>query len=221
LFHIRTSPIYLLILLTRTTSMSGVYSRIFAATSRRFTSAVRSSGTTVPPQALWAVPGVVGASWFIWGALSVDIRSGLGLYWDPDAVLNKVEADRAKRLEDREALKVATSKSKSGGASMEAEEEDDDEEEEDVTVEDIQVAVSKAVEAAEEEEEEEEEDVVEEEEAPAAEASGDDDEEEEEEEEEEPKKKKLSDLTLEEKWERYAENAVKPGEVSSMYGFFS
>eukprot|EP00980_Cylindrotheca_fusiformis_P026674 scaffold16878_cov64-Cylindrotheca_fusiformis.AAC.1 len=111
-----------------------VYSRIFASTSQRFVSS-RISGRKIPPQALWAFPGFVGFSWFIWDALTEDIRSSVGLYWDPDAVLKKVEAEREQRLEAKEAAKAAEKPS-------EPEEEDDEEEDEEevVTHEDIEAA---------------------------------------------------------------------------------
>ena len=86
--------------------MVGVYSRIFAATSSRWTSAASTAaGRQVPPQAMWAVPGFLGFSWFIWGALSDEIKQSVGLYWDPNVIINKVEADRAKRMEARETVK--------------------------------------------------------------------------------------------------------------------
>eukprot|EP00538_Stauroneis_constricta_P010729 CAMPEP_0119563954 /NCGR_PEP_ID=MMETSP1352-20130426/25332_1 /TAXON_ID=265584 /ORGANISM="Stauroneis constricta, Strain CCMP1120" /LENGTH=51 /DNA_ID=CAMNT_0007612647 /DNA_START=82 /DNA_END=234 /DNA_ORIENTATION=+ len=51
--------------------MSGTYARIFAATTKRLTSSA-VKGANVPPQALWALPGLVGFTWFIWEALTDD-----------------------------------------------------------------------------------------------------------------------------------------------------
>ena len=78
-----------------TMSSSKIYSKIFAETSRRFAG---SSFKVNPPLALWAFPGFVGFSWFIWGALTEDIKSSVGLYWDPDRVLKRVEAEREQRI---------------------------------------------------------------------------------------------------------------------------
>ena len=178
-----------------------VYSRIFAATTKRFSSAA-SSGRGFP-QAAWALPGFLGVSWFIWGALDPEIRKSVGLYWDPDAVLNRVEAERTQRLEAREAAKAA-----SKPAAPEPEEEEEDEEEA-VTVKDIEAAVSAAVEQVEVE-------VI----IDSTDDDDDDDEEEEEEEKPKPKKKKIdfSKLTPEEKWQYFAENSINPGDdVSTCY----
>lgn len=186
--------------------MSSIYSRIFATTSRRFTSAA-GAFKNLPSAGLWALPAAVGASWFIWDALTPDLRSSVGLYWDPDAVLKRVEAERTQRLEAKEALKAAAKPAKDEEEEEEEEEEAGEEEgEEEVTAEDIEEAVSSAVEDAGESEEgegEEEEKEVEAEE-----------DEEEEEEEEAPKKKKVDfkSLTLEEKWEYFAETSIVPGE---------
>ena len=164
-----------------------------------------TSGIAVPKQqALWAVPGLVFGTWFLWGALTKDIKEMVGLYYDPDALLNRVEAERVARLQAKAQAKSASS------SKADEEEEDEEEEEEEVTHEDIQEAVEKAVQAAEAVEEEEEEapapaPVVEEEEEA---------EEEEEEEEETPKvpRKKLEDMTMEEKYDFFAEKAIVPGD---------
>ena len=170
-----------------------VYARIFAATSKRFTSAA-SSGKGVPPQAFWAVPGFVGFTWFIWGALTDEIKQSVGMYYDPDALNNKIEAEKAKRLSAREALKAAKRPAKDDD---DEEEDEEEEEEEPVTVESIEAAVNAAVEQVDEDEEEEEEE-DEEEEAPK------------------PKKKKVdvNSLTQEELWDYVAEKFTTPGEVS-------
>jgi hypothetical protein len=215
-----------------------VYSRIFTATSRRLTSSV---STGYRPQVLWAVPGFIGATWFIWAALSDDIQASVGLYYDPDALLNKVEAERTLRLEAKE---LALNGPKASGD--EEEQGEEDEEEEAVTHEDIAAAVSKAVELsggedddddeddddaapatapgpAEEEEVEEEVEVVEEEEDKEEveeEEEVVDEEEEEEEEAPKVKKVKMADLTLEEKYDLFAERATTPGEVRQVdFGF--
>mmetsp|Transcript_28392 Transcript_28392/g.79865 ORF Transcript_28392/g.79865 Transcript_28392/m.79865 type:complete len:90 (-) Transcript_28392:1081-1350(-) len=86
--------------------MSGTYARIFAATTKRLTSSA-VKGANVPPQALWALPGLVGFTWFIWEALTDDIKQSVGLWWDPDAIVNRVEAEKQERLAAREAAKLA------------------------------------------------------------------------------------------------------------------
>jgi hypothetical protein len=108
-------------------------------------SAVNSQAPHHPsPQVLWAVPGFIGATWFIWHAfLSDKIQQSVGLHCDPDASLNKVEPECTQRLEAKEAL----NNPKASGEEEEQEEEDE-EEEEAVTHKDVAVAVSKAVELA-------------------------------------------------------------------------
>ena len=173
-----------------------VYSRIFATTSKRLTSAA-SSGGGIPPLAFWAAPGAVAFTWFIWGALTDEIKQSVGLYYDPDAIIKRVEMERTQRLEAKGLLKAA-SKSQKDEEEEDAEDEDEEEEEEEVTAETIEAAVNKAVKASEDADEEEEEEG----------------EEEEEEEEEKPKKPKVdfNKLTKEEKWEHFAEQSVVPGE---------
>ena len=186
-----------------------IYSRIFRQTSQK----LMSSGMAVPKQqALWAVPGLVFGTWFLWGALTKDIKEMVGLYYDPDALLNKVEAERVARLQAKAQAKSSAS---SGSKADDEEEDEEEEEEEEVTHEDIQEAVEKAVQAAEEVEEEEA--PVEEEEAAApapVEEEEEEAEEEEEEEEETPKvpRKKLEDMTMEEKYDFFAEKAIVPGD---------
>ena len=169
-----------------------VYSRIFAATSKRLTSAAASGGG-IPPLAFWAVPGAVTFTWFIWGALTDEIKQSVGLYYDPDAIVKRVEMERTKRLEAKGLLKAASKPQKD---EEDEEEDEEEEEEEEVTAETIEAAVNKAVKASEDADEEEEE------------------EEEEDEEEEKPKKPKVdfNKLSKEEKWEHFAEKAVIPGE---------
>ena len=65
-----------------------VYSRIFAATSQRLQASRRMMPNVPKEVAIWAFPGFLGASWFLWGALTEDIKRSVGLYWDPDATLN-------------------------------------------------------------------------------------------------------------------------------------
>jgi hypothetical protein len=202
-----------------------VYSRIFLATSRRLTSSV---STGYRPQVIWALPGFIGATWFLWGALSPDIQGSVGLYYDPDALLNKVEAERTQRLEAKEASKAGggADGEKAGEDGEEEEEDAEEEDEEAVTHEDIAAAVSKAVEQSGGDDEDEEED--DEDAAPATapgpaeeeETEDEKEDEEEEEEEEAPKKKKvkLADLTLEERYDHFAASATTPGEVSQ-FGF--
>jgi hypothetical protein len=165
---------------------------------------------------LWAFPAGLAATWFIFGALTDEIKQSLGLYWDPDAEINKVEMERAKRLEAREALKAASKPAKGDDDDDEEEDEDaseDEEEEEEVTAESISAAVAKAVEASGDDDDEEEE-----EDAPVPSSEGNDeeeeDEEEEEEEEEKPKKPKVdvTKLSQEGKWDYFAEKSVEPGE---------
>lgn len=147
----------------------------------------------------WTIAGVA-FTWFIFGALTDDIKQSLGLYWDPDAVVNKVEMERTKRLEAREALKPE----KAAKDDDDEEENDDDEEEdeEEVTAETVAAAVAKAVEAAGDDDEDDDDG-----EAP-------DDEDEEEEEAPKPKKTKVDVDTLSdtEKWDYYASKMVEPGE---------
>ena len=116
---------------------------------------------------------MVGLTWFAWAAIDPEYRQAVGMYYDPDAVVNRVEAERVQRIEAKEAAKNA------GKPAAPEEDEEEEEEEEVVTAQDIEDAVNAAVEQSEEsddagDEEEEEE-------------KG---EEEEEEEEEEPKPKK-------------------------------
>jgi hypothetical protein len=189
-----------------------VYSRIFAATSKKWISS-GASGRSIPAQALWAFPGLLGASWFIWGALSEDIQSSVGLYWDPDVIINKVEAEREHRMEAREAAKAS---SKPAAAASEPEEEDEEEEEEEaVTVKDIEEAVNAAVEESggfeDNAEGGDDDDAMEEEEEK--------EEEEEEEEKPKPKRKKFSELSQVERWDRFMAGAMEPGEVSLVYLF--
>jgi hypothetical protein len=180
-----------------------IYQKIFATTSRRFASSgLISKQMLSPERLLWAFPAGLAATWFIWGALTDDIKQSVGLYWDPEADMNKVEMERAKRMEAKAALKAASRPAKSDDDDEDDDEEEDvppaeeDEEEEEVTAEDISAAVAKAVEASGDDEEEEEE------------------EEDEEEEEEKPKKPKVdvSKLSSEEKWDYFAEISIVPGE---------
>jgi hypothetical protein len=182
-----------------------IYSRIFAATSKRLTSA-GASGQRIPAVAFWAAPGLLGASWFIWGALNDDIKQSVGLYYDPDIVMKRVEAEREARMEAKEQLKAASKPKKDEEEDEEEEEEADEEEEEEVTAEDIEEAVSKAVEAAAGADDDED--------GAGDDDDDDDDDDEEEEEEEKPKKPKVNfnKLSREEKWEYFAERAVIPGE---------
>jgi flagellar biosynthesis GTPase FlhF len=199
-----------------------VYSKIFASTSKRFASAV-SSGRQYPPGIVWGLPGFVGFTWIIWGGLTEDIRSSVGLYWDPDAIIHRVEAERFQRLEAKAAAKAANK------PASESEEEEEDEEEGTVTAEDIEAAVNSAIEQSGEADDEDEdasepakeEDPQEEEEEEKEEVNEEEKEEEEEEEEEKPKKIKVNvdELTTEEKWDHWAARFTIPGEddVSSMY----
>ena len=190
-----------------------VYSRIFAATSRKFTSAA-ASGQRIPPQALWAVPGFVTVTWFIWGALTDEIKQSVGLYYDPDIVVKRVEAERARRLEAKAAQKEAQKPKKD-------EPEEDEDEEEEVTAETIEAAVNKAAAASgndndtdtDDDDDEEEEEEAGGDDGQGAEKKGDDDDDDEEEEEEAPKPKiHFDQLSPEEKWEYFAEKAVEPGD---------
>jgi hypothetical protein len=143
----------------------------------------------------------VAFTWFIFGALTDDIKQSVGLYWDPDAEVNKVEMERAKRLEARAALKP---KKPAKDDDDDEGEDDDDDGEEEVTAETVAAAVAKAVEAGDDDEEED-----------AKESDDDDGEEEEEEEEvEEPKKPKVNydSLSTEGKWDFLADKFVEPGD---------
>jgi NACalpha-BTF3-like transcription factor len=187
-----------------------VYSRIFAATSKKWVSS-GASGRSIPPQAFWAFPGLLGASWFIWDALNEDIKRSVGLYWDPDVILNTVEAEREQRMAAKEAVKAAGKPA----AASEAEEEDEEEEEEEeaVTVKDIEEAVSAAI---------EESGGVEEAVGAAMEESGGDDDDDDDDDAGEvskPKEKKVKydDLSQVEKWDRFMSSAMEPGEVSLAY----
>ena len=215
-----------------------VYSKIFLATSRRLTSSV---STGYRPQVLWALPGFIGASWFIWSALSPDIQASVGLYYDPDVLVKKVEAERTQRLAAKEAALNAPKEGAGDDADEAGEEpEEEEDEEEAVTHEDIAASVSKAIEASGGDDDEDDEDdddaapatapgpaEVEEEDAeeatapvPSEEEEEEEEKEEEEEEEEEEapkvKKVKLADLTLEEKYDYFAASATTPGEVSQL-----
>jgi hypothetical protein len=171
-----------------------VYARIFAATSKRLASAGQS-GKTISPLTAWAFPGFVFGTWMIWGALSDDIKMSIGLYYDPDVVINRVQAEKDQRMAAR--AKSTDSSGKAEPAEEpEEEEEEAEEEEEQVTHEDIVAAVEDAVEQS----------------------GGGDDEEEEEEEEEAPKlkapRKKVEDMTNEEMWEYFAEKTIVGSDVS-------
>jgi hypothetical protein len=63
--------------------------------------------------------------WFIWGALTDEIKQSVGLYYDPDAVIKRVEMERTKRLEAKGPLKKESQPSKDDD-----DDDDDDEEEE-------------------------------------------------------------------------------------------
>ena len=198
-----------------------VYQKIFAATSRR---AAASSAITSQklfakaPQALWAIPAGTAATWFIFGALTDEIKQSVGLYYDPHTDVKIVEMERAKRIEAKEAEKAAKVAAKGGNDDDEDEDEDGEEEEDDA----VSAAVSKAVASAmtDDDDDDDDEEVSEEEEATAAAASSpdvDDDEEEEEEEEESPKapkkpKIKPEDMSLEDRWDDFLDKAIKPGE---------
>jgi hypothetical protein len=190
-----------------------VYQKIFSTTSKRFAnSSLISKSALSPERALWAFPAGLAFTWFVWGALTDEIKQSVGLYWDPDAEINRVEMEREKRLEAREALKAASKPAKA--ADDDEEEDEEEEEEEEVTAETISAAVAKAVEAAggeEDDDDDDDDDAV-----PSTEDSGDDDDadEEEEEEEEKPKKvkvdvEKLSDT---EKWDYFASKSIEPGD---------
>jgi hypothetical protein len=152
-------------------------------------------------------PAGVAFTWFIFDALSDDIKKSVGLYWDPDAELNRVEMERAKRLEARAALKQ---KKPVKDVDDEEEEDNDDreEEEDEATAETVAAAVAKAVEAADDDDDEEEDDA-----GPATE-SNDEGEDEEEESAEKSKKPKVdfNSLSNEEKWDFLAFKFVEPGE---------
>ena len=170
--------------------MSGVYGRIFAATSKRMASAGRAGAPPVSPLALWAVPGGVFATWMIWEALSQDIKESVGLYIDPDRVVNRVQAEKDQRLAVREAAKAPPPSAVKADPVV-VEEEEEEEEEEVVSHEEIAATVQAVVEQS----------------------GGDDDNDDSEEEEEEapkPKKikKKAEDMTNEEMWESFNESAM-------------
>ena len=191
-----------------------VYSRIYAATSRHLVTAVKS-GRRIPPVAFWIPPALVASTWFIWGALTDDIKMSFGLYYDPDIIIKRVEAEREERLVAKAELKAAsktTSKETDNDDDDDEEEDEEEEEEEEVTAETIEAAVNKAVEAASGSGDDANEDENEDNENDSD--ADDDDEEEEEEEEEKPKKEKVNfkKLSLQEKWEYFAERAVVPGE---------
>ena len=198
-----------------------VYSRIFATTTKKFTSAISSGRGKISPELYWVGPGLLGFSWFIWGALTQDIKQSVGLYWDPDAVINRVEAERIQRMEAKEAAKAALKPAKAEEEEEEEEEEeaaagggggdDDDDDDDDakgVTNDSIMEAINKAAAVDT---------------SPVTVDSTDDDddddddaEEEEEEEEEAPKKPKVdvASLSPQEKWDYFADRAVEPGDVS-------
>ena len=126
-----------------------IYQKIFSTTTKRAlnSTGLISKSALSPERALWAVPALTAFTWFIFGALTDDIKQSMGLYWDPDAEINRVEAERAKRLEAREALKAASKPAK------EDDDEEEDDEEDEVTAETVSAAISKAVEAAGDDEE--------------------------------------------------------------------
>lgn len=158
------------------------------------------TGGGVPPQLLWAVPGGVFATWFIWGALTDDIKESLGFRYDPDAVVNRVEAEKIERLAARSAAKAASKPPKV--VDDEEEEAGDDDDDDDVTAESISAAVAKAVEASGGDDDDEE--------------DSEGEEEEEEEEEPKPKKKKkkvkVEELSSTELWDHIASTFIEPGE---------
>ncbi|OEU10760.1 hypothetical protein FRACYDRAFT_246627 [Fragilariopsis cylindrus CCMP1102] len=184
-----------------------VYQKIFQATSRRAAQASAfsvSSLRTNQPLALWAIPAGVGATWFLWGALTDELKEGIfGLTYDYDYDVNKVEMERTQRMDARIAIRAAKDKLNGGDDDDEDDDEeggggdDDDDDDDDSDGDAISAAVSKAV-AGEDADEEETVDVVEEEDA---------DDDDEEEEAPKPKKKKAEDMTDEEKWDYYAERA--------------
>jgi len=194
-----------------------VYQKIFAATSRRAaaSSAITSQKLfTKAPQALWAIPAGTAATWFIFGALTDEIKQSVGLYYDPHFDVNRVEMERATRIEAKEAEKAVKAAAKGGNDDDEDEDEDDEEEEDDA----VSAAVSKAVASAMTDDDDDDDDDEEEEATGAASSPDVDDEEEEEEEEEEspkaPKKPKikLEDMSLEDRWDDFLDKAIKPGE---------
>jgi hypothetical protein len=151
---------------------------------------------------LFFVAGVA-FTWFIFGALTDDIKQSVGLYWDPEADVNKVEMERANRLEARAALKP---KKPSKDDDEDDEEEEEEEEEEEVTAETVAAAVAKVVEAAGDDDDEDDDDAVP--------PSEEDEEEEEEEEEPKPKKVKVDvdSLSPEGKWDFFASKMIEPGD---------
>ena len=171
--------------------MSGIYGRIFAATSKRMAAAGQKGAPPISPLALWAVPGGVFATWLIWEALTDDIKASVGLYIDPDRVVNRVQAEKDKRLAAREAAKApSASAAKATPVAVEEEEEEEDAEEEAVSHEEIVATVQAVVEQS----------------------GGDDEDDDEEEEEAPPKKKKIKkkpeEMTNEEMWESFNESAM-------------
>ena len=185
-----------------------IYQKIFAATSRRAaTSAAFSTKTAMSraPQALWAVPAGVAATWFIFGALTDEIKQSVGLYYDPLTDVNRVEMERVKRMEAREAEKAVKAAAKGG----DDDEDDDDEDDE------ISAAVSKAVASAmtDDDDDDDEDEVSQEEESAAVIATSSDEEEEEEEEApSKPKEKAVEDMSLEERWDDFLAKSINPGE---------
>jgi hypothetical protein len=184
-----------------------VYARIFAATSKKFTSAAGSLNASMQKLGVWGVPAAVGFTWFIWGALTDDIKKSVGLYYDPDAVLKQIEAEREQRLEARQAAKPKKAEPDDDDED-EDDDDDDDDEEEEVTADTIASAVQAAVEASAGGDEDDDED--------NAESTSDDADEDDEEEEEKPKKKKpkvdFNSLSQDEKWDYVANTFIEPGE---------
>jgi flagellar biosynthesis GTPase FlhF len=152
---------------------------------------------------LWAVPGLTLVGWILYPAMDEEFMIGLGLFPDPDADVNMVQAAKDARM----ALKFPNQASTAGGAAVVEEEEEEEEE-----------ASAEAEEEAASEEEEEEE-------AAADEAAADEEEEEaadeEEEEEEDEEKIEIKPLYLptkgkhldkEDIWDNFTIKAVRMNE---------
>merc|ERR1712238_18962 len=203
----------------------GVYHKIFQAKTRR---AGQSSAINIPKaverksqaeMAFWALPAGLAASWFIWGALTPDIKEMVGFTpIDYNYDINRVEMEFLKRIDGRAALKAAKNSLKGGDDDEEDEDGDDsegdgdgdkdDDDDDDDDIEDgdaISAAVSKAVASAltEDDEDDEDDDVIkivndeneDDDEDSEVVNGGGEEEDQEEEEEETPKRKKEADMT--------------------------
>mmetsp|Transcript_11695 Transcript_11695/g.33640 ORF Transcript_11695/g.33640 Transcript_11695/m.33640 type:complete len:140 (-) Transcript_11695:705-1124(-) len=136
-----------------------VYQKIFQTTTRRAAASAAFAGKNMAKsvqssghkKAIWAFPAGVAASWFIFDALTDEIKQGFGLYYDPQMDVNRVEMERMKRMDERAAIKAAKDAAKGGSS-------DDDEEEDEEDEDDVSAAVSKAVASAMDDDEDDEED---------------------------------------------------------------